>query len=52
MSSWVLRTAAHSRICSNCDDHIRPGTRYWLMSTGEKFCQDCPPDDYEESCPL
>lgn len=46
--SWVLRTAQHSRICDNCDCHVRPGRRYFRMLTGELYCCECPPEGAEE----
>lgn len=49
--NWVLRTAANSGICANCDDHIRPGRPFFLMVTGECYCQDCPPEE-AEGCQL
>lgn len=49
--SWVLRIGHISRICFNCDDHIRPGTTYFLMITGETFCNECPPEE-PEGCGL
>lgn len=47
MSSWVVRIAAQSRVCSSCDDHVRPGRRYFFTAQGERFCCQCPPDDYD-----
>lgn len=52
-NSWALRIANMSRICENCDCHIRPGVRYFLMVTGERFCCECPPsgaEDLESIC--
>lgn len=48
--SWVLRVAQVDRICENCDDFVFAGARYFRMSTGERFCCECPPPGAEECC--
>lgn len=47
MSNWVRRIASASWICENCDDEIKPRAAYYLMATGERYCDDCPPDEAE-----
>lgn len=47
--SWVLRRASVERTCDSCDDLICIGRIYTLMASGERFCQDCPPEE-ETSC--
>lgn len=43
--SWVLRRASVARTCDNCDDVIVESRTYYLMASGERFCQDCPPEE-------
>lgn len=49
-ASWVLRTAQQRRVCSNCDDWIYEGSRYWFTMLGESLCCECPPDGEESVC--
>lgn len=42
--NWVRRVSKQMRECDNCNDRIFPGSQYFLMVTGERYCEDCEPE--------